>query len=622
MCGIVGYWSNKTFQDTVIEQMNSMLRHRGPDDSGEMVINNDHNQVALGHRRLSILDLSTLGHQPMAYENLVIVFNGEIYNHMDIRRKLIDSGYTFISTSDTETLLKAFHKWGKDCLQLLNGMFAFAIYDKSKNELFLARDRLGIKPLYVYQKNGHFAFASELKGIMQFPGFDKEIDLQSLYSFFTRRYITKPKTIFRNTTKLEPGHYLIYRNNICENRVYWSLEDVFKNRRIDPNKSEQDLLDGFDTLLRQAIELRLLSDVPIGSLLSGGYDSSLVTAVMQNLSSAPIKTFSIGFDEKEYNEADYAKEVADYLGTDHHELYFPTAKFLELIPRIPEIYDEPFSDTSLLPSILLSEFTRSHVTVALSGDGGDELFCGYDHYFQDIKNAKYEFLGPFLQRIGRFSKLKEIVEKIDRRALKFFYFENKDAIINSHYNYTGEIYFKNLINGFNGKNEPAYSELLELTDNIQEKHMLQDMNNFLPEDILTKVDRASMAFALELRPPILDYRVVEYSFTVPHHYKYNKRTGAKKYLLKKLAYKYIPEKMLNRPKRGFVPPIEIWLDKELKWLIEKYLANDYLKKQGILNVRKVRQLVNRYRYAKDRYFAWHVWSLLMFQMWHERHIQC
>ena len=612
MCGMVCYSSGRVFQEALIQTMNDTLSHRGPDDSGHVCLIDNDKQIALGHKRLSILDLSTNGQQPMYFEHLIIVFNGEIYNHLEIRKRLEAENYDFQSTSDTETLLKAFHKWGVGCLELLNGMFAFAVYDKQRRELFLARDRLGIKPLYYYHHGNSFVFASELKAIMKFPDFKKDINFQAVTDYFTRRYITKPHTIFNRTFKLEAGHYLRYSGNELTKQSYWSLGEKFCTRRIDPKRSKDDYLDEFDALLQKSVKYRMLSDVPIGSFLSGGYDSSLVTGMMQQLSHKPVRSFSIGFNESQYNEGHYAKKVAAHLGTDHHELYFSADKVKEIIPRIPDIVDEPFSDSSLLPTILLSEFTRGSVTVALSGDGGDELFCGYDHYYQDLKNQKYLLAGKLFGSLGRLRGVPSLIDRIDRRLLKFFYFQDKNAMINSHFAYSGEFYFNGLVKGHSYQMASQYGALLDATDNIQEKHMLQDMNNFLPEDILTKVDRASMYYGLEVRTPLLDHHLVEFSFSVPHELKYHQ--GELKYLLKELAYRRVPRELLDRPKAGFIPPIEKWLRSDLSWLLDEYLSYRYLTSQDIFDVKKLRRIVERSKNENDRFFSCHLWSIIVFQM--------
>ncbi len=618
MCGITGYISRKNHGQNVIERMTDRIRHRGPDASGTATLSDNGYNIVLGHRRLSILDLSDAGKQPMEFEQLVVSFNGEIYNHLEIRNDLEAEGYSFSSTSDTETLLKAYHRWGHSCLERFNGMFAFAVYDKKRSELFLARDRIGIKPLYYYVKNGVLIFGSELKPLMLHPEFSKDIDTDALNSFFSRRYITKPNSIFKNTQKLAPGNYLYWRNGSVETNAYWSIREKFSQRQINPNRSEKDYLDEFDSLLQQSVNRRLLSDVPIGAFLSGGHDSSLTTGVMQSLSSNPISTFSIGFDEPGYNEAVYAKEVAKFLGTQHHELYFTADRLVELVPQLPEFYDEPFSDASQLPTMLLSEFTKQHVTVSLSGDGGDELFCGYSHYEEDLKNLKVQGVGRLLAPLKKSSWIRASLDKLDRRLLKFLYFQNKDSIINAHFDYPSDQYFDGLVKG--NRTGPAFEfyDGLDLTNNIQEKHMLQDMMNWLPEDILTKVDRASMAYALEARVPLLDHTIVEFSFSVPHHLKYN--NGVPKYLLKQLAHRYVPQSLLDRPKTGFMCPIEAWLRTSLKSLVDQYLSEEYLTKQDIFNVGKTRTLLKRSQNESGRYFSWFIWSLLMFQLWHGKYI--
>ena len=383
MCGIVGFVSESAFGG-LSEQLplaTASLSHRGPDDSGLYL--NPEQGVGLGHRRLSIIDLSMAGHQPMSTEDsrLHIVYNGEIYNYREIRITLEKQGDRFSSATDTEVILKAYRRWGSACLERFVGMFAIAIWDRSAKELFLARDRLGIKPLYYYVDHGIFIFASELKALMAFDSFPKKVDAEAISLFLHYQYIPAPKTVFRHTKKMEPGHFLHYNAKGLSDRRWWSpvISAAKNNAAVD--MSEADAISQLDEHLTQAVSDRLISDVPLGAMLSGGVDSSAIVAIMQKVSPSPVNTFSIGFKEKSFDEAPWARKIANHLGTDHRELYVTAANALEVIPKLPEIYDEPFADSSAIPTFLVSQLTREHVTVALSGDGGDEQFAGYVRYW-------------------------------------------------------------------------------------------------------------------------------------------------------------------------------------------------------------------------------------------------
>ncbi|PIZ34358.1 MAG: asparagine synthase (glutamine-hydrolyzing) [Alphaproteobacteria bacterium CG_4_10_14_0_8_um_filter_37_21] len=640
MCGISGFIYKGDSNLSLLKRMNDSIAYRGPDDSGEFLADYDENyKIGLAHRRLSIVDLSPLGHQPMFSpdEQVVVVFNGEVYNFKDVRKTLTQKGYTFKSDTDTEVIIQAYLEWGIDFINHMNGMFAIALYDKRTDDFYLIRDRMGVKPLYYYENEKGLIFGSELKPIMVHPDFKKVLDLHALSLFLYHGYITAPHTIFKNTYKLKPGSYLHFNKGVIQHHTYWSVQDKFEQRQIK-EQSEKDAVHDLDTVLTASIKDRMISDVPLGAFLSGGIDSSLVVALMQKQSTQPIKTFTIGFDEPAFNEAPYAKEIAAHLGTDHHELYLPIKKAEELIPKIPEYYDEPFADASQLPTMLVSQMAKQKVTVALSGDGGDELYCGYGRYDDVLRLQKFIPYAKIANKIPFFKCFVSMLTK-NSKYKQFFELTHNHNVINSAY--LNFIHNFPLIKNHTHKFNNAYEDIMQATDNLQEKNMLQDMVTYLPDDILTKVDRASMAYSLESRPPFIDdHRVVEHSFTIPHDMKY--KDGNKKYILKKVLENYIPKKMIDRPKMGFGIPIYDWLRDDLQYLIHDYLSVDYIEKQGVFNVKEIQCLTecffkesghstclkikkkifgDKFKLHKDGYVERTIWHLIVFQLWHARYMK-
>jgi len=562
------------------------LLHRGPDDSGFFY--DEKIGLGLAHRRLSIIDLSTAGRQPMQSDDVSIIYNGEIYNFKDIRKTLEGYGHKFNSSTDTEVVLKSYLQWGIDCLEKFIGMFAFAIWDGRKRRLFLARDRIGIKPLYYHFSEGIFLFASELKAFMAFSIFNKDIDPDSIPLFLHYQYIPAPRTVFKNTFKLLPGHFLTYENNTIKTHTYWQHPDM-KGEIGNSALNEEEKLQELDDILTQAVSDRMISDVPLGALLSGGIDSSIVVALMQKVNSSPVRTFSIGFKEKAYNEANWAAKVARHLGTDHTELYVTPKEATEVIPMLPGIYDEPFADSSAIPTFLVSKLTRSHVTVALSGDGGDEQFSGYVRYWSTksiARGLKYipasvrEFISDFLKAIplnwieSCYLPFREILPQQFRVAN----FPDKwqklislmpQTQISELYRRTICLWSENELFDLIGTRLPKsqYENTFKETEGQQiiSRLMMVDQKTYLSDAMLTKVDRASMAASLEIRVPLLDHRVMEYTASLPENLKYRNGTG--KYILKKLLAKYVPEELFERPKMGFGVPIGHWLRNELKDLL-------------------------------------------------------
>jgi len=616
MCGICGYISKNRIDDSVLEQMRDTMTHRGPDDAGILQIRESTYYVGLAHRRLSIFDLSELGHQPMQTPdgNLSVVFNGEIYNFKELRKELRKEGYLFVSDCDTEVILYAYDKWKEDCFSKLNGMFAIAIWDHRSERLVIARDRMGVKPFYYYRNSitGDFVFASELKPIMRYPRFEKNININMLGNYLCNKYIASPNTIFQNTFKLEPGSYAVFDCNELKTSVYWNLLNIKKC-------ASNSLINDYDTAKRElnsvltdSVKQRMVADVPVGLFLSSGIDSSLITAIAQSLSSSPVKTFTIGFGDKERNEAEQAKKIAAHLGTDHTEIYIGEEEILELIKDIPRFYDEPFSDSSQLPTMLVSKLTSKSVKVALSGDGGDELFCGYKMYDLVYIAQKVDWIGNLLShlpKIDAFGKicLPEINALINNRGdLRTQLFADVTA------EQVGKILGNSSIN-------PKHDFEKQLSyRNWQERRMLLDMHTYLPDEIMAKTDRASMRYSLEVRSPILDYRVVEKSFEIPHKYKY--AMFDKKHILKSLAYDYIPRELLSATKRGFGVPIAKWLRGPLRKEIRKYSDKEYIKKQGLFDGTAIENLIETQKKNDKIIYSSVLWSFYMFQRWWDEYI--
>ncbi len=629
MCGIAGFIDfNQNLSNESLKEMTDVLHHRGPDDSGYSFFETASANIGLGHRRLSIMDVSSHGHQPMLHENLEIIYNGEVYNFKEIRKELEKENYTFDSDSDTEVILKAYHLWGIKAVDKFNGMFAIAIYDKNANKITLIRDRAGVKPLFYYRKNNNILFASELKSFHKSGCFDKDIDTNALALYLQYGYIPQPHTIFKDTYKLEAGHYLTIdlETKQIEEIKYWDVIDHYNKPKL--KISDEEALEETEKLLKSSFEYRMVSDVPVGVFLSGGYDSSIVTAMLQQGRSEQINTFTIGFHEKGFDEAPYAKEVAKLLGTNHTELYCTQKDALEIIPKLCDIYDEPFGDVSGIPTTLVSELARKDVTVSLSADGGDEIFAGYTKHLAS------------LQHYNKFSKIPFPIRKAIELGMsqinpnKIPYFKNtynfetkyrklKNAITLQH---AAEImkltsqYFT-----FNQTQEllkeplailPTHFDDLVSSHNDELNHMLAvDYKTYLVDDILTKVDRAGMSVGLEGREPLLDYRLIEFAAQLPSHLKY--REGQQKWLLKEITHKYLPKKLMDRPKQGFGVPITEWFKDELEKYFHIYLDQNRLIKEGLFNPNKVIEMRDKYLDG-DKESAAKLWRILMFEMWYER----
>lgn len=628
MCGICGYISKNRITEDDLRMMNDTMYHRGPNDSGvEIYDYADGYAIGLAQRRLSILDLSPLGHQPMHSHNddIIVVFNGEIYNFLELKEEIKD--YPFKTTCDTEVIIAAYLKWGADFAEHIHGMFAIALYDKRSRDVYLVRDRIGKKPLYYWYDGTNIVFASELKPIVSCPGFIKQIRTDIIPRYLHHQYINGADSIYKDVYKLEPASIMHFYNGKVDIKKYWDVKEAYHKGISNPVKSYEEAKQGLKDRLNKAVADRMVADVPIGTFLSGGYDSSLISAIAQSQSDMPIKTFCIGFDDPKYNEAQFAKEIAKHLGTDHTELYINEKEMFDLVESIPKYFDEPFADSSQIPTMLVSKLAREQVTVALSGDGGDEFFCGYNIYKDLDLASKLDIPGAIVNAIGQIpmdggSKL------IDKYPFKIrLIASNRDK--ETKVQIASDCYIKSATAFITGdeKNSTGIKDIkypvesYYNVDNWQIRRMLLDMDTYLPGDILVKVDRASMKYSLEARCPIMDTAVMEYSYRIPHEFKYYK--GDKKHILKDIAYDYIPKELLDRPKKGFGVPLDTWMRGPLKDRLVDYSNADYLKKQGIFDSSYVSEFINNYLKNGDggsstgRNYSKIAWSFFVFQQWYE-----
>jgi asparagine synthase (glutamine-hydrolysing) len=640
MCGIAGYLIKNASREredssAVLKRMADTILSRGPDDFG---VWHDDSGIGLAHRRLSILDLSPAGHQPMHSFSgrYVIAFNGEIYNHLDLRNALNHTNWR--GHSDTETLLAAFEEWGIEAtLKRAIGMFAIALWDRQTRQLTLARDRLGEKPLYYgWQGSGlwsSFLFGSELKALKAHPAFSAEIDRDALCLLMRHNYIPAPHSIYRGISKLQPGTFLTVSLDRREPifHTYWSLADVAVsgNRNRFMGATEQ-AVDELEVLLKSAVRQQMVADVPLGAFLSGGIDSSTVVALMQAQSAQPVKTFTIGFNEAGYNEAVHAKAVARHMGTDHTELYVMPQQALDVIPDLPKLYCEPFSDPSQIPTFLVSQLARQKVTVSLSGDAGDELFAGYNRYRIAPRIASIPFgIRSFLQSAiycfspTAWNQFLRLLQSFAPRSLRQANVGDKlhkgAGVLGSR---TIDELYLGLVSHWEpqdvvlGGNEPktylrGNRPHLDGLDDVQ-RMMALDAMTYLPDDILCKVDRAAMAVSLESRVPFLDHRVVEFAWLIPQSLKM--RDGVGKWILREVLYRYVPKELIERPKMGFGVPIDSWLRGPLKDWAEELLDEGRLRREGYFNPKPIRQKWAEHLSGK-RNWQYHLWDVLMFQSW-------
>ena len=641
MSGIAGFIDsslkyNKDSSKEILYSMSNKIIHRGPDDSGQWQDNQK--GINLSHRRLSVIDTSHGGNQPMISksERYIISYNGEIYNHLQIRKKIeINKNDAWRSHSDTETLLEYIDKLGiYKAIDKIVGMFAFSLFDRRENKIYLVRDRVGEKPLYYgheSQKKNFFLFSSDLASILEFPDFEKTIDPKSVTSFLKHNYIPAPDSIYKNIYKLEPGSILefdLLSKNISKYK-YWSNPILHsENNEFDNNASYK-----LEEILTESISQQLISDVPLGAFLSGGVDSSLIVALMQKITNGSTKTFSIGFEDEKFNEAGYAKAVASYLKTNHTEMIVSSKEAMSVIPKLPKLYSEPFSDSSQIPTYLVSLLAKKNVTVALSGDGGDEIFGGYTRYeftkkfWSKMKHAPYPMrksISLLIKALLRSSdytniklpdifRIKHFQDKLFKaaEAMASKNFNDLYSSIVSHHN-NPAIY----VNG--GVDSKIFDKLngLEHINSEVDKMMHLDFNTYLPDDIMVKVDRASMGVSLETRAPFLNHKVIEYASNLSNEWKFgNKKTGfSSKHILREILYRHVPRKLIERPKMGFGVPIEQWLKKDLNSWASDLMTLDNLKKDDILEPYKTHKLWNDYLKGKhNNHYL--IWNFLMFQSW-------
>ena len=622
MCGICGFISKQNITRDELHAMNETMFHRGPDDGGvEIYPMKQGYSIGLAQRRLAILDLSSLGHQPMhsADGRVSVVYNGEIYNFRQIREEL--KGYPFVSDCDTEVIIAAYLKWGISCVDHFNGMFAICLYDREGDTVYLIRDRIGKKPLYYEIEDGNLYFGSELKPLMKRPGFREEIRTDVLPRFLYQQYIAEPDTIFENVYKLCPGEILSFCYGEVTTWKYWDIKKVYHEMQQQPVKDYAEAKETLKKLLKESVKKRMIADVPLGAFLSGGYDSSLMTAIAQEISDTPVKTFTIGFPVERYNEAEYAKEVAEFLGTDHTELYIDENQMFELVSSIPTYYDEPFADSSQIATMLVSELARKRVTVALSGDGGDEFFCGYNVYDKVHQAQQLDWLGEMTHGICNIPGVRslKLEEKLPFSVRAIAGNRPKETKTQFAYNKYAPVARKMVL----GEQLSCYYPV-ESTYEVKDwqiRRMLLDMDTYLPGDILCKVDRASMKYSLEARCPILDKDVMEYSFRIPHEMKYQQ--GVKKKILKDIAYDYLPKELLERPKTGFAVPMDQWLHGLLKEQLLSYSDKEFLKKQGIFDPEYTSMRVMQYLGTQDAgpstgaNYSKLMWAFFVFQQWFE-----
>ena len=625
MCGIAGFslFNHLEGNEASLENMGNAIFHRGPDAGGTYL----DEYVGLCHRRLSIIDLSEAGNQPMfsSCGNYIIVFNGEIYNFLELREELEKQDVQFNSHSDTEVILALYEKEGVDCLQRLNGMFAFALWDKQKRSLFIARDRLGKKPLYYFSKNGRFAFGSEIKAILVLEDIPRDIRLDAVHDFFAYQYVPDPKSIFKDIHKLPPAHYMLVTSNGTTQHEYWDLS--FSNTS---DASLEENKDKLLSLLNQTTRQRMISDVPLGAFLSGGVDSSGVVALMAGNSDKPVKTCTIGFDDKKYNEAEFAKEIASKYSTEHHE-FTVHQNVAERLEEIVKYFDEPFADPSLVPTFFVSELARKEVTVAIAGDGGDEMFAGYEKYAIDYVENKLRAKLPKLVREKLFPPLatlagsiplnvakkgKSLLSSLSQSPAMGFYITNSQMTDETWNKLVKPDVARALGDYHPSRITLEKYEKADGPDHLS-KLLYTDIKTYLTGGILVKVDRMSMANHLEVRAPLLDYQVAEFAASIPSEQKFS--DGVKKRILKEALVPFIPTNLLHRKKMGFSVPLAQWFRGELKQLSEKFLVNsdygvfEYLEKSEVMKLWHDHQSCKR-----DHSNV--LWSILMFQIWFNQYM--
>jgi asparagine synthase (glutamine-hydrolysing) len=629
MCGIAGFIDfDSVTSPEILSAMTDALIHRGPDARGERVFALPTAQVGLGHRRLSILDLSDAGSQPMVRGNRWIVFNGEIYNFAEIKSELVALGHSFHSHSDTEVILASVQQWGfASAVEKFNGMFAIALLDTDAKKLYLARDRVGVKPLYYYRSSSLILFASELKAFHHHPAFKKEICPRATSNYFRFGHVPPSHCIYRNARQIAPAELLELDLGTGSERStrYWRPEDVFSAEKLDIGFDEglRMLLDS----MNKAFEYRMVSDVEVGVFLSGGYDSSAVAALLQSKPGRQLRTFTIGFQSADYDESVHAKAIAKHIGSKHHELICDEAAAQDIIPHLPEIFDEPFGDSSAIPTILVSRLAREHVKVALSADGGDELFGGYNRYayWRDLQRTASRFPAFVGRNIPTFWIGNSWTHQVPgARTLEFIQsFHDPKVLLATKVARLTQVGSERYVSSLLGSSTDPWQDLstncglpsFDAQGDGVRQMMQMDYLHYLPGDILTKVDRATMSVSLEGREPLLDYRLAELAFRMPMDWKI--RGSERKRILKSATQKLVPRELLDRPKKGFSVPYAGWLRGRLKCLLDENLSAAAVGRHGILNYKQVQQVERRFLRGDDKANV-PVWNLLMFQMWCNR----
>lgn len=626
MCGICGKltFTGEKVDEALINKMSSTLLHRGPDDGGAYVKGG----IGLGHRRLSIIDLSPAAHQPMTNEDgsLWIVYNGEIYNFPALKEELEKKGHVFRSHSDTEVILHLYEEEGHECVQKLRGMFAFAIWDAKAESLFLARDRVGKKPLYYYHNSSCLIFASEIKAILQNPEVNRKPDFTAIHHYLTYQYVPSPLTAFQGISKVPPAHYIVIKNGKIALKRYWKL-----SYRPKLELGEEELKQEIVERLQEAVKIRLISDVPLGAFLSGGVDSSAIVALMARMTREPVKTFSIGFKEEAYNELRYARMVAELYKTDHTE-YIVEPNAVEVLPKLVWHYNEPFADSSAIPTYYVSKLAREHVTVVLNGDGGDENFAGYGRYVAtefSISISTYlpaaisRVLLPFILMLPHGGNPNSFIWRLKRFLQEY---TRSPELRNAHWlsHFTSEMKSELYTDDFSQRVGPtdSYALLLEKyrdadADSFLDKTLYADVMMYLPDDLLVKVDVASMSTSLEARSPFLDHEFMEFAARIPSRLKLNGRST--KYILKEALRGILPDKVLYREKMGFGVPIDHWFRNELKEMAYDILLSSRSIERGYFQERFVRRILDEHMSGKWNW-QYHIYNLLMLELWHREFI--
>lgn len=630
MCGITGFIDfNRKTPDEVLHKMTSIMQHRGPDGNGHFIEKTGEAIIGLGHLRLSIIDLSDAASQPMKFGDLQLIFNGEMYNYNEVRNELIDKGHRFVTHSDSEVILHAYREWGKKSIEKFIGMFAFVLYDHSKKIVFCVRDRAGVKPFNWYFRDGLFLFASELKAFHQHPDFKKELNRDAVAAFMQYGYVPTPHSIFRHTYKLQPGHTLTV--HLADQRIeiekYWDVLDHYNKPKLVISLPEA--ITETEAILKKAFQYRMIADVPVGVFLSGGYDSTCVTALLQKNSTAKINTFTIGVHDQGLNEAPFAKATAAYLGTNHTEYYCTTREALEIVPQLPFYYDEPFADSSAIPTTLVSRLAREKVVVALSADAGDEVFGGYNKYdyVTRVKNKINRVPAPFRKGIAG------VMQQVPAHRIPYF---SKKPLFTTRYKKLMHLFrdnsAKELLRNMSclyfpdelsqlflqppGHLSSNFDNLLQPGCDDDLSYMMAiDFQTYMLDDILQKVDRASMSVSLEGREPFLDQHIIEFVARLPSAYKI--KDGVKKYILRQIVHKYVPQKMMERPKMGFGIPIATWLKNELKVFVDESTDPVFIDQQGLFNKAEIKKLCSEFYNGKEQLYT-KIWYLLMFQLWYKR----